>query len=139
MVLKISLRIADAWEDGAQAYKGITTRGFPNLFMLYGPNVNQGSLITMIEWQTVHIVKHIERIAREDLAWVDVKAERMAEYNVKMQQDIEAVEPWNSQATCNTYYRSPSGRVVTQWPHSMGAYRDTIETPEFDAYDSAPR
>ena len=37
----------------------------------------------MIEWQTVHIVKHIERIAREGLAWVDVKAERMAENNAK--------------------------------------------------------
>jgi cation diffusion facilitator CzcD-associated flavoprotein CzcO len=133
------LHIADAWKDGAQAYRGVTTRGFPNLFMLYGPNINMGSLITMIEWQTTHIVKHLEHIVREDLAWVDVRADRMAEYNVKMQEDIEAVVPWNKQSGCNTYYRAPSGRVVTQWPHSMGAYRDTIETPEFDAFESRPR
>jgi len=133
------LHIAEAWEDGAQAYRGITTRGFPNLFMLYGPNINMGSLITMIEWQTAHIVKHLEHIVSEDLAWVDVRADRMSEYNVKMQEDIEAGVPWNKQAGCNTYYRSPSGRVVTQWPHTMGEYRDSIELPEFDAYESKPR
>ena len=45
------LAIADAWSDGAQAYKGVTTAGFPNLFMLYGPNTNSDSIITMIEYQ----------------------------------------------------------------------------------------
>ncbi len=129
------LNITEAWEDGAQAYRGITTHGFPNLFMLYGPNINQGSLITMIEWQTVHIVKLLEHMVREGSDWMDVKAERMAEYNVKMQEDIEDIEPWNKQAGCSTYYRSKSGRCVTQWPHTMGDYRDQIETPEFDAFE----
>lgn len=138
-VLKVTgrdgLNITDAWEDGAQAYKGTTTHGFPNLFMLYGPNINQGSLITMIEWQTVHIVKHLEHMVSEGLSWMDVKAQPMAEYNVKMQEDIEAVEPWNQEQGCNTYYRAESGRCVTQWPHTMGAYRDELEVPAFDAYD----
>ena len=39
--------IAEAWADGAQAYLGITTAGFPNLFMLYGPNTNNGSILTL--------------------------------------------------------------------------------------------
>jgi cation diffusion facilitator CzcD-associated flavoprotein CzcO len=38
--------IEDAWSDGATAYLGITTAGFPNLFMLYGPNTNNGSILT---------------------------------------------------------------------------------------------
>ena len=38
----------DAWSDGAAAYLGMTTAGFPNLFMLYGPNTNNGSILTMI-------------------------------------------------------------------------------------------
>src|SRR5690606_38549387 len=45
------VRLADAWADGAHAYLGITTAGFPNLFMLYGPNTNNGSIIYMIEAQ----------------------------------------------------------------------------------------
>jgi cation diffusion facilitator CzcD-associated flavoprotein CzcO len=133
------LDIQKAWEDGAQAYRGITTAGFPNLFMLYGPNINMGSLITMIEWQTVHILKHIERIEQEQLAWIDVRPEPMAAYNDTIQEDILSIEAWSSPTGCNTYYRAPSGRVVTQWPHTMGRYRDSIEQPEFEVYETAKR
>ena len=54
------LALDEAWADGAQAYLGITTSGFPNLFMLYGPNTNQGSLIPMIEYEVQYAVKMIE-------------------------------------------------------------------------------
>ncbi|MEE8166481.1 MAG: NAD(P)/FAD-dependent oxidoreductase, partial [Myxococcota bacterium] len=131
------IRIADAWSDGAQAYMGVTTAGFPNLFMLYGPNTNQGSIITMIEWQVEHALQHIERIAKEDLVWVDVKPELMAEYNVQIQKDIDAIVPW--QAGCNGYYRSPSGRVVTQWPHKMGDFKRLVATLDPEAYEVEAR
>jgi cation diffusion facilitator CzcD-associated flavoprotein CzcO len=128
------LRIADAWSDGAQAYKGVTTSGFPNLFMLYGPNTNQGSIITMIEWQVDHALKLIERLVDEDLAWIDVKPEPMAEYNEQIQKDIDAVEPWHA-GGCSNYYRSPSGRVVTQWPHNMGAFKKVVDEIDPEDYE----
>jgi len=131
------VRIEDAWSDGAQAYLGVMTSGFPNLFMLYGPNTNQGSIITMIEAQVEHVLQHIQRIADEDLAWVDVVPEYMADYNVRIQQDIQAIEPW--QDGCSGYYRSPSGRVVTQWPHNMTAFQKRLASLEVDAYVVAPR
>ena len=127
----------DAWEDGARAYLGITTAGFPNLFMLYGPNTNNGSIITMIEYQVEHALLHIERMAYEGLAWVDVKPEPMAAYNVKMQKDIEGIEPW--QASCSTYYRAPSGRVVTQWTHSMSTFKQQVAALDTGAFEVAPR
>ena len=130
------LDLADAWNDGAQAYMGITTAGFPNLFMLYGPNTNQGSLITMIEWEVDHAIGHIQRIARENLAWIDVKKDLQDAYNVQIQKDIAAVEPWMD--GCNGYYRSASGRVVTQWPKNMSAYRDMIAKLNPEAYESQP-
>lgn len=128
------VRIEDAWSEGAQAYLGVTTAGFPNLFMLYGPNTNQGSLITMIEWEADHALMHIRRLAEEGLAWVDVKPGPMAEYNEQLQKDIDAVEPWRD-GQCSGYYRAPSGRVVTQWPHSMSAFRSTLENVDLDAYE----
>ena len=82
------LSIADAWSDGAQAYKGVTTAGFPNLFMLYGPNTNADSIITMIEYQVDHVLRQIQRIASEDLAWIDVKPGPMAEYNDEIQREL---------------------------------------------------
>jgi hypothetical protein len=42
-------RLDDAWAGGAEAYLGITTSGFQNVFMLYGPNTNNGSILTMLE------------------------------------------------------------------------------------------
>ncbi len=126
-----------AWSDGAQAYKGVTTTGFPNLFMLYGPNTNQGSLITMIEWEVDHALAHVQRIFDEDLAWVDVKSDVQAAYNEQIQKDIAAVEPWGD--GCNGYYRAPSGRVVTQWPKNMSAFRDIVLDIDFDEYVSRAR
>jgi cation diffusion facilitator CzcD-associated flavoprotein CzcO len=126
-------RIDDAWNDGAQAYLGITTSGFPNLFMLYGPNTNNGSILTMIEYQVEHILGHVRRIRDEHLAWVDVRPEPMARYNDEVQQAIAAVPVWN--ADCNGYYRSPSGRIVTQWPFSMTEFRDrtaVIDPADFE-------
>ena len=114
--------IEDAWKDGAQAYLGVTTTGFPNLFMLYGPNTNNGSILTMIEAQVDHVVEHVVRMKEEGIAWVDVRPEVMDRYNEEIQQLIAGVTVW--QAGCSGYYRSPSGRVVTQWPDSMSAFRN---------------
>ncbi len=130
------LRIGEAWNDGARAYLGVTTAGFPNLFMLYGPNTNNGSILTMIESQADYALRQIQRIARERLAWLDVRVEVMERYNEEIQRAIGAVRVW--QADCNGYYRSPGGRVVTQWPHSMSAFRERSRRPDPDAYETAP-
>ena len=73
------LALSDAWAKGAQAYLGVTTAGFPNLFMLYGPNTNNGSIIYMIECQVDYIVRHLQRLERESLTWMDVKPRRHGE------------------------------------------------------------
>ncbi|MCB0996765.1 MAG: NAD(P)/FAD-dependent oxidoreductase [Acidimicrobiales bacterium] len=118
--------IDDAWNDGAQAYLGITTAGFPNLFMLYGPNTNNGSILTMIEYQVDHIIEHVKRLVAENLAWVDVRPEPMERFNAEVQEAIAGIPVWNY--GCNGYYRTPSGRIVTQWPFSMTEFHDRTST-----------
>jgi cation diffusion facilitator CzcD-associated flavoprotein CzcO len=127
-------RLHDAWAEAPEAYLGITVSGFPNLFMLYGPNTNNGSIIYQIECQVDYLMRHIGRMERERLAWIDVKPEAMAAYNRTLQQELEAVAVWNSGA-CRDYYRHPSGRIVTQWPHSMGRYRGATATADDAAYE----
>jgi len=95
--------ITDAWSDGAQAYFGITTAGFPNLFMLYGPNTNTGSIIYAIERQVEYILRQLKRMDAEQLSWLDVRPEVMESYNLALQEEIDAVEVWH--ANCNAYYR----------------------------------
>ena len=128
--------IDDAWKDGATAYLGITTAGFPNLFMLYGPNTNNGSILSMIESQVDYVLGWIERIRERELAWIDVRPEPMAAYNDEVQEAISGVEVW--QQSCNGYYRTPSGRIVTQWPFSMSEFERRTASPVDDAFEIVP-
>lgn len=124
-----------AWNDGAQAYLGITTAGFPNLFMLYGPNTNNGSIIFMLECQVGYIMRQLEHLESEGLRWIDVKPDVMSAYNDSLQVDIGKVDVW--QADCHGYYRAESGRIVTQWPHTMSEFRDRTAQPDPHAYEVA--
>jgi len=112
--------LTDAWSDGAQAYLGVTTSGFPNLFMLYGPNTNQGCILVMIEQQVKYIMRQLNRLETENIAWLDVKKDVMHHFNEQLQVDIKNVDVWQHSCGNDFYYRAgPSGRFVTQWPKSM--------------------
>jgi cation diffusion facilitator CzcD-associated flavoprotein CzcO len=127
------LHIRDAWSDGAQAYLGMNTAGFPNLFMMYGPNTNQGSILFMLERQVDYIMRQIRRMDDEKLAWIDIKKDVMNQFNDKLQKDIANVEVWQAECGNEFYYRSESGRLVTQWPHSMDEF--TAQTTRDNAHE----
>lgn len=129
-------RLGDAWSDGAHAYLGITTAGFPNLFMLYGPNTNNGSIIYMIEAQVEYVVRHLRWMDEAGLGWIDVRPEVEAGYNDALQADMARVGPWSA-GNCHNYYWA-GGRIVTQWPHSMSEYRRRTEADDRDAFVTAP-
>ena len=127
------VELSAAWSDGAQAYLGITTSGFPNLFMLYGPNTNQGSIIYMIECQVAYLVRQLQRMDDEGLVWIDVKADVQEAYNAGLQAELDRFEVWKYD--CNHYYRNSSGRIVTQFPGDMANYRERTSQPDPDAYE----
>jgi cation diffusion facilitator CzcD-associated flavoprotein CzcO len=118
------LHIERAWADGAIAYLGITTSGFPNLFMLYGPNTNGGSFITMLEMQADYALRKIKDVLDGNSGWIDVQADAQADYNKRLQSDIGNISVWNGD--CGGYYRTPSGRIVTQFPYTMTRYREML-------------
>lgn len=128
------ISLADAWRDGAQAYKGVSTPGFPNLFMLYGPNTNADSIITMIEYQADHVLRQIQRIAAEELAFIDVKPGPAAAYNAEIQRELRSFAMWHSGS--NDYYRGPGDRIVTQWPRSMPAMEQALASLDEEAYEA---
>jgi cation diffusion facilitator CzcD-associated flavoprotein CzcO len=128
------LSLNRAWSVAPEAYLGITVSDFPNLFMLYGPNTNNGSIIFQIECQVDYALRHIRRMGDERLAWINVKPAAMAAFNRQLQQDLGRVTVWNT-GTSRDYYRAPSGRIVTQWPHGMDRYREMTSAPDDDAYE----
>lgn len=118
----------DAWADGAQAHLGITVAGFPNLFLLYGPNTNLGhnSIIFMIEAQTRYATNLIQEVARGDVAWVDVRPDVMDRFNAKLQDDA-ADTVWA--ASCDSWYKNEQGRITNNWPRFTVAYWNRLRAP----------
>ena len=124
----------DEWKDGPEAYLGVTTTNFPNLFMLYGPNNNAGSLIEMAEYEVGYVAELLRQMDEAGIDWIDVRREAMDAYNAELQEAIAGVGVWH--AGCGHYYESPSGKIVTQYPYSMFHYRDSVAHPDLDAFET---
>ena len=104
-----------AWREGAEAYLGITVTGFPNLFILYGPNTNLGhnSIIYMIESQVKYIMSCIKTLREKNLRFLDVKSEPQRTYNNEIQRRLKT-SVWA--AGCTNWYTNASGKNTNNWP-----------------------
>jgi cyclohexanone monooxygenase len=113
--------LRDVWRDGAHAYLGMAVPGFPNFFMLYGPNTNVGSnsVIFVLEAQARYIVRALRYLRRKGKSYVAVRASAMADFLAKIDHWMQGTV-WTTQ--CSNYFRAANGRVVTQWPRSAGAF-----------------
>ncbi len=104
-----------AWRNGAEAYLGITVTGFPNFFMLYGPNTNApSSIIFMLECQSRYIVSCIAALDKKRARFMNVRADRQREFNAEAQARLATTIP--ARADCFTYFKDPSGKITTNWP-----------------------
>jgi cation diffusion facilitator CzcD-associated flavoprotein CzcO len=103
--------IHEVWGGEPQAFLGITVRGFPNFFMLYGPNTNGGEIIMHLERQAEFAVRAVKRMIRQNVTSVEVRPKFMETYNRLLQRRIRNTV-WEYKAN---YYKSDSGRIVTQW------------------------
>jgi len=125
--------LSDAWKDGAEAYLGVTVSGFPNLFMLYGPNTNLGhnSIIVMLESQADYIVKCLRELKRRKAKALDVKPAAQSDFNVQLQKDLEATA-WAGE--CSSWYKTASGKITNNWSDDTANYRRRTARPVFEDY-----
>lgn len=125
-----------AWQTGAQAYKGISVHGFPNLFLLYGPNTNLGhsSIIYMLESQFNYVLGCLHALRRQGLRYMDVKAEVQDSFNTHVQQAIGKTI-WSR--GCNSWYQTADGKHTNNWPGYTFSYRRLTRKPELADYDLA--
>lgn len=111
----------DTWRDGAFAYLGMAVPGFPNFFMLYGPNTNVGSnsVIFVLEAQARYIVRALKYLRRNERRYISVRPDTVSSFLADVDRWMEGTV-WTTR--CSNYFRAPNGRVVTQWPRSAGAF-----------------
>jgi len=111
----------EAWRGGAEAFLGMAVSGFPNFFMLYGPNTNlgSGSIIYMLESQIRYVLEAVRALSSNGRAYLDVRPEVQREFDEEMQRRL-GDSVWSS---CSSWYRTASGRVTNNWPGYMSEYR----------------
>jgi cation diffusion facilitator CzcD-associated flavoprotein CzcO len=126
--------LRDAWKAGARAYLGVTVSGFPNLFMLYGPNTNLGhnSILVMIEAQVGYIIDAIRQLEARKARRLDVKRAVMDAYNDWLQKDL-AKSVWA--ADKQSWYKLADGTITNNWPHSTIRYRKLLRAADLGAYE----
>jgi len=127
------LDLQEFWSDGPQAYLGITVPHFPNLFMIYGPNTNNGSLITYLEMETDYIIRKLTAMRDQGADCIEVRQDAYERYNEDLQAKIASVAAW--QVEGSKYYRFPTGRNVTHWPDKMAVYKELSERDDSHAYE----
>ncbi|MBO6527558.1 NAD(P)/FAD-dependent oxidoreductase [Erythrobacter sp.] len=113
--------IHDAWADGARAYRGVLTAGFPNLFLLYGPNTNLGhnSIVYMIEAQVDFLLSCLARAERRGAAALQVRAPA-EERDAQWVQERLRRTAWASD--CSSWYKNAQGRITNNWAGTAKAY-----------------
>lgn len=128
--------LAEVWQEAPEAYLGISVSGFPNLFLLMGPNTGLGhnSVIFMIEAQIRYSVALIRRILARKGTVVDVRADVQADYNKALKRAFRGTV-WAS--GCQSWYQSASGRQVAIWPGFTFTYWFRTLRPKLSRYTRA--
>jgi len=111
----------EAWRKGAVAYKGLAVSGFPNWFILMGPNTGPGhtSVLVYTEAQIGHALQAIERIRRDGLRYVDVRQDAQDRYNAGLQRRMKHMV-WST--GCHSWYLSPDGSNHSLYPGFAAEY-----------------
>jgi cation diffusion facilitator CzcD-associated flavoprotein CzcO len=114
--------LVDLWRQGPEAFLGITVAGFPNFFILMGPNTGLGhnSMVYMIESQAHYIVEALKTMKERRLRTIEVKPEAQARFVGQVQQALTGTV-WNS--GCKSWYLNDQGRNTAAWPGFTFAYR----------------
>ena len=122
----------EAWSQGASAYLGMTVPGFPNFFMLYGPNTNLGhnSIVYMLESQIAHIMRCLDRMAKSGASRIEIGNDVFEKQDARIQTRL-AQTVWNG---CKSWYINEQGRNTTNWPGFTLSYRWLTRHLSLDAY-----
>jgi len=111
--------LRDHWAGEPRAFLGISVPRFPNFFMLYGPGTNGGELVSTLEAQAEYAVRAARRMRRERISAIEVKPLHEAIWYAWLQSKMEGT----SWTMSNNYFKSATGKIVTQWPSGNMVYR----------------
>jgi len=126
--------LAQEWDPVARAYLGLTVPGFPNMFLIYGPNTNggTGSVIYVIEAAVAHVIAAIDALERTGSDRIEVTRERADGFDREIRAAL-AGTVWHT--GCTSWYVDENGNDPSQWPWLWSTYRRRTSVLDPGAYE----
>ena len=114
--------LTEAWGEVARAYLGLSVPGFPNMFLLYGPNTNggSGSVVNTLECGIGHLLAALREMDASGADRIEVRPEAAADFDRELRAAL-AKTVW--QSGCSNWYVDENGNDPQQWPWLWSAYR----------------
>jgi cation diffusion facilitator CzcD-associated flavoprotein CzcO len=127
-------RLSEAWAETPEAYLGITSAQFPNLFILYGPNTNLGhnSITFMLERQVEYVVQALSALRERKLAAMEVKQSAQDAFNRELQATL-AKTTW-ADPTCHSWYKTEQGHITQNWSSHTRDYAAATAQVKWEDY-----
>ena len=110
----------EQWHGDARAYLGVTMPGFPNLFVLYGPNTNivvNGSIIFFSECEVAYLLECVRWMLASGVRAIDCRRDVHDAYNEWIDEGNRA-RAWGA-STVNSWYKNEHGHVTQNWPYTL--------------------
>ncbi|HEX4184110.1 MAG TPA: NAD(P)/FAD-dependent oxidoreductase [Caulobacteraceae bacterium] len=123
--------LQDQWNGDPRAYLGMTTPGFPNLFMIYGPNTNivvNGSIIFFSECSVRYIIGCLKLLAETGARTIECRREVHDAFNEKVDAGNRLMAWGSPQVT--SWYKNAAGRVTQNWPFALVDYWRATLAPD---------
>jgi cation diffusion facilitator CzcD-associated flavoprotein CzcO len=126
--------LSEEWADVPRAYLGMSVPGFPNMFLLYGPNTNggTGSVIYTIEAGMTHVIGALKKLDRADARRIELRRQKAEQFDRELRAALSQTV-WHT--GCTSWYLDENGNDPNQWPWLWSAYRRRAADLEPDAYE----
>ncbi len=129
--------LREEWKtNGMQALHGMSVAGFPNFFILVGPNTGLGhnSIVLMIEAQVGHLLDALD--ALDGAGAIEARVDKQAAYNADLQRQLKKTV-WN-RGGCSSWYLDQQGRNTTLWPTFTFTFMRELDRFDASEYDLHP-
>jgi len=128
----------EAWSGGAEAHRGVTVAGFPNFFVLYGPNTNLGrnSITYMLEAQVGYVIDALDRMETGGLVTLQPRADIQSRYNDALQKEL-AETVWGDPACGQSWYKAADGKITQNWSRPAREFKEMLYELRLEEFETA--
>jgi cation diffusion facilitator CzcD-associated flavoprotein CzcO len=129
-------RLDEEWGEIARAYLGLSVPGFPNMFLLYGPNTNggSGSVVNTLECGIGHVLAALREMESAGAGRIEVRSEVAEDFDRELRAAL-AKTVWHS--GCSNWYVDENGNDPSNWPWVWSTYKRRTERLAPGAYELA--